>query len=61
MSKEKSKNEGQKVFREKETGRELCAYTIRGTFPGEEEATAGQLAFENGLKPDQIEITIERR
>ena len=61
MRKPEATKKDWKVFREKETGRELCAYTIRGTFPGEEEATAELLAFENGLKPDQIEITIERR
>ena len=61
MSEGKDKKEDWKVFKEKATGRELCAYTIRGTFPGEEEATAEHLAHENGLKLDQIEIIIERR
>lgn len=49
------------VFRDDTTGRELCAYTIRGTFPGEAEATAELLAHENGLRVDQITITIESR
>jgi len=49
------------VFRDKETGRELCAYTIRGTFRGEREETINLLAFENGIDPEQIETTIENR
>ncbi len=49
------------VFRDDTTGRELCAYTIRGTFPGEAEATAELLAHENGLQVDQISATIESR
>ena len=49
------------VFRDKETGRELLAYTIRGTFPGERQATIELLAAENGIKPEQIVTTIERR
>lgn len=50
-----------KVFVNKDTGRELCAYTIRGTFPGEEAATIEQLAFENGIEPEQIAVRIENR
>jgi len=50
-----------KVFVNKDTGRELCAYTIRGTFPGEEAATIEQLAFENGIEPEQIAVRIETR
>lgn len=50
-----------KVFTDSETGRELCAYTIRGTFPGELEATRELLAHENGLPVDQISATIESR
>jgi len=49
------------VFRDKETGQELAAYTIRGTFAGEAEATADLLAAENGLAPEQIIVTIENR
>ena len=49
------------VFRNKETGQELAAYTIRGTFAGEAEATADLLAAENGLAPEQIIVTIENR
>lgn len=50
-----------KVFRDRKTGRELCAYTIRGTFPGEETATVELIAAEEGITPDQIKITIENR
>lgn len=42
------------VFKDKDTGRELLAYTIRGTFPGEKEATIEQLAFDNGIPREQI-------
>lgn len=42
------------IFRDRETGQELCAYTIRGTFPGEREATIEQLAADNGIEPEQI-------
>ncbi len=49
------------IFRDKETGKELCAYTIRSTFSGEREATAKQLAYENKIPVEQIEISIEAR
>lgn len=49
------------VFRNKETGQELAAFTIRGTFPGEAEATRDLLAAEHGLPPEQITVTIEDR
>lgn len=49
------------VFREKATGQELAAYTIRGTFPGEAEATKELLAAEGGIDPEQITVTIETR
>ena len=42
------------VFKDKDTGRELLAYTIRGTFPGEKEDTIEQLAFDNGIPREQI-------
>lgn len=50
-----------KVFKDKDTGRELCAYTIRGTFPGEEAATIDLLAREEGIAPDRITVSIENR
>lgn len=49
------------VFRDRETGRELCAYTIRGTFPGERRETIKLLAFEEGIPEERIETTIEKR
>ena len=49
------------IFRNRETGEELAAYTIQGTFTGEAEATASLLAAENGLNPEQITVTIENR
>ena len=48
-------------FRNRETGQELAAFTIRGTFPGETEATRDLLAAEHGLPPEQITVTIEDR
>lgn len=49
------------VFKNKNTGKELCAYTITGSFSGELEATKEMLAYENGIDVTEIEITIERR
>jgi len=49
------------VFRDRETGRELCAYTIRGTFAGERAATIELLAAEEGIAPERIITTIEER
>lgn len=49
------------VFFEKKTGRELCSYTIRGTFPGEKEETIKLLAYEEGIDPADIETRTERR
>lgn len=53
--------EAWKVFTDATTGRELCAYTVRGTFSGEEADTIEQLAHENGITADQIRVTIENR
>ena len=49
------------VFRDRETGRELLAYTIRGTFAGERAATIELLAAENDIDPERITTTIEDR
>ena len=35
-------------------GKELCSYTVRGTFPGELQDTISLLAFEHGLSPGEI-------
>ena len=50
-----------KVFKDKQTGKELAAYTLRGTFPGEEQSTKDLLAGEIGIDPARIEVTIEER
>lgn len=42
-------------------GRELGAYTIRGTFDGELEATLEELALENDINTESIEITVVTR
>lgn len=42
-------------------GKELAAYTAVGTFPGEQEATVSLLAFEHGIKPEEINIKIVER
>ena len=49
------------VFRNKETGEELLAYTIKGTFPGERKETIELLAYENHIPKEQITTTIEDR
>lgn len=41
--------------------KELCAYTIRGSFQGEEEATIKSLAIENGIDVADIVVKIEER
>ena len=48
-----------KVFRL--NGKELCSYTIYGTFDGEEEATIELLAEENNCKKSDIIVTIEEK
>ena len=50
-----------KVFYDSKTGEELGAYTIRGTFDGEEQATRELLAYEKKIPVDQIITKIERR
>ena len=42
-------------------GKELCAYSVAGTFAGEARATAELLAGENGLDITEIEIKLEKR
>lgn len=49
------------VFTVQNTGRELCAYTTRGTFPGELEATRELTAHENGIPAEQISTRKEMR
>ena len=41
--------------------KELAAYTLRGTFSGEAEATAELLAYENGVPVEAIRMVYERR
>ena len=48
-----------KVFYYEE--KELCAYTLYGTFEGEEEATKNFLALENGINIESIKVVIEER
>lgn len=48
-----------KIFRL--NGKELCSYTIYGTFDGEEQATLELLAEENNCKISDITVTIEER
>ena len=42
-------------------GKEVCSYTIFGTFAGEEQATKELLASENGVNIDDIIVKIEKR
>lgn len=41
--------------------KELGAYTLKGTFDGEEEATKELLANENGIAVEDVEVIIEER
>ena len=41
--------------------KELCAYTLNGTFSGEEQATKELLASENGININDIIVKIEER
>lgn len=49
------------VFKDKETGEELCSYTVRGTFKGERDATIELLAQENGIPKERIETEIRNK
>ena len=42
-------------------GVEKCAYTLFGTFDGEEESTKELLAYENGVNFDEVTAKIEIR
>lgn len=42
-------------------GKELGAYTLYGTFEGEEQATKELLAAEEGIDIKDIEVKIEER
>lgn len=48
------------VFRTKE-GKELAAYTVNGTYVGEEKDTIDLLASEHGIPADDISISLEMR
>lgn len=50
-----------KIFYNRNTGEEYAAYTIMGTFEGEEEATAELIAYEEGIDRAEIESRIEKR
>lgn len=41
--------------------KELCSYTLRGTFAGERESTIELLAYEKDISKDDIYTTIEER
>lgn len=41
--------------------KELCAYTLYGTFEGEEENTKMLLADEHKISVDDIKVVIEER
>lgn len=49
------------IFRDRQTGRELCAYTLRGTFPGEKQETINLLAAEEQIPPERIETYTKDR
>lgn len=41
--------------------KELAAYTLRGTFAGERQATIELLAYENGISESEIRTVVELR
>lgn len=41
--------------------KELLAYTLRGTFAGEKDATIELLAGERGIPGNEITVTVEKR
>ncbi len=47
------------VFKVK--GVEKVSYTLKDTFPGEKQDTLELIAYENGCKIEEIEISIEER
>ena len=49
------------VFRNQENNQELCAYTVRGTFPGERANTIELLAAEHNLRKEQIKKKKKKR
>lgn len=49
------------IFRDSETGQELCGYTVFGTFEGEAEDTKALLAYERGIPVERIKATLEER
>ena len=42
-------------------GREICAYTVRGTFAGELQATKEMIAYDKGVALSAIETKIVER
>lgn len=42
-------------------GKEVCAYTLRGTFAGERENTIRQLAADLGCAPEEITTEVVER
>lgn len=42
-------------------GKEILAYTLRGTYNGEEQATKELLAYEKGVDVDRIKTNIVER
>ena len=49
------------VFYNKNSGKELCAYSVEGTFEGETQETIELLAYENNVDTADIETKIELR
>lgn len=42
-------------------GKELMAYTMKGSFAGEELATKEMLAYDHGVSVDDIQTKLEER
>lgn len=60
-NKKESPREAWEVFRHADTGKELCAHTIRGSFAGERQAVIDLLAAAHHITPDRITVNIEYR
>lgn len=50
-----------KIFKDAETGKEYLAYTLAEEGAEEEKETKELLAYQNGITPEQITVTIESR
>lgn len=60
VQRQKGKKEPWFVFKSPD-GEELCSITVFGSFPGEVNDTKGLLAYEHGLRPEDITCEVINR